>query len=72
MKNDNDRERLTPLLLSVDTAAQLLGIGRSKCYELVTSGALRSVRIGRARRIPTSELSRYCADLAAHSGDDSP
>lgn len=47
-------------LLNVDQAREYLGgIGRSLLFELLRSGELRSVRIGRRRMIPASELARY-------------
>jgi len=51
------------LLLSVVDAAQILSLSRSKVYELLAAGAIRSVRIGRSRRIPRSALDDYVADL---------
>jgi excisionase family DNA binding protein len=45
-----------PMLLKVPEAAALLGVGRSKCYELLASGALPSVSVGRARRVPSEAL----------------
>lgn len=40
------------VLLTPTETAQALGIGRSKVYELMATGALASVRIGRCRRVP--------------------
>lgn len=47
------------LLLTVPEAAQALAISRSKLYELLASGAVRSVRIDGARRIPLNALNDY-------------
>jgi excisionase family DNA binding protein len=52
------------LLLTPREAAQLLGIGRSKLYQLIQSGTVQSVLIGRCRRIPVQALSNYVAALA--------
>ncbi len=38
-------------LLTVDEAAMRLGIGRSHAYEFILRGEIRSVKIGRSRRI---------------------
>ena len=46
-------------LLTVVEAAQLLGVGRSKVYELMYKGELRSVKIGGSRRIRYSDLGEY-------------
>ncbi len=43
---------LTPLLLSVPQTARLLGVGTTLCWEMVHTGQLSSVRIGRRVLIP--------------------
>ncbi len=43
-------------LLRVAEAARILGIGRTKTYELVAAGAIPTVRIGRAVRVPKAAL----------------
>lgn len=40
-------------------AASLLGLGRTKVYELMASGHIRSIRIGRSRRIPAAALRAF-------------
>jgi excisionase family DNA binding protein len=54
---------MTKLLLTPEEAAEMLGIGRTKVYELMASGQLRSVKIGRCRRITTTALTEFVADL---------
>ncbi|TDD59524.1 DNA-binding protein [Actinomadura darangshiensis] len=44
------------LLLTVPEAAKALAISRSKLYELLASGAIRSVRIDGSRRFPLNAL----------------
>lgn len=44
-------------MLSVQEAAGELGISRSLIYELFSSGALRSVKIGRRRLVPREVIS---------------
>ena len=57
------------LLLTVEQAAQRLGIGRTKMYGLLRAGAIESVPVGRLRRIPPDALDTYIADLrSATSG----
>jgi excisionase family DNA binding protein len=53
------------LLLTPSEAARLLGISRTKIYELMYAGELRSVKIGRARRIPMSSVSEFVKSLEA-------
>lgn len=48
-----------PLVLRVEDLSRALGIGRNTAYELVRSGQIRSIRIGRQLRIPRSELQRF-------------
>jgi len=54
---------LPVLLVRPEDAAILLGLGRTKVYELIRSGALRSVKIGGLRRIPASALTEFVAKL---------
>ncbi|WP_250907086.1 excisionase family DNA-binding protein [Nonomuraea sp. NEAU-A123] len=54
---------ITPLLLRPEEAADYLGIGRTKAYELIRSGALRSVRIGTLRRVPATALTEFVTQL---------
>ncbi len=56
----------TPQLISVTDAADRLGLSRSKCYELLATGELPSVRIGRSRRIDIRDLRRF---IDAHRTD---
>jgi excisionase family DNA binding protein len=44
--------QLVPLVLTIDQAAERLGVGRTIMYALVSSGAVESVKIGRLRRLP--------------------
>ena len=50
------------LLLSVEEADERLGIGRSLMYELIRSGQVASIRVGRLRRIAPEALCSYVAD----------
>lgn len=46
----------TPLLLTTTQAAQRLGIGRTKLYELIGAGELPTIPIGRAKRVPAAAV----------------
>lgn len=52
-------------LHSVETALERLCVSRAKGYELIGSGRLRSVKIGRRRLIPESAIVELTADLEA-------
>ena len=45
-----------PLTLRVEDLMPILGIGRNTAYELVRSGKIRSIRIGRQLRIPKDAI----------------
>lgn len=45
-----------PHLLTPEAAAQRLGISRSAIYRLLKTGELRSLTIGRSRRIPSEAI----------------
>jgi len=52
-------------LLTIQEAAEVLRLGRSKVYELVSTGRLASVSIGRARRVPAEAITEFLAELTA-------
>lgn len=41
-----------PLTLRVEELMPILGIGRNTAYELIHSGQIRSIRVGRQLRVP--------------------
>jgi excisionase family DNA binding protein len=45
-----------PLTLTVEQTAKLLGIGRSTAYELVRTGDIPSLRLGRRIVVPIGKL----------------
>lgn len=47
------------LALSPEQVAAALGVPRTKIYQLLASAAIRSVKIGKYRRVPTSEVTAY-------------
>ncbi|MDH6247550.1 helix-turn-helix domain-containing protein [Mycobacterium sp. OTB74] len=53
-----------PRLLGLDEAFERLGIGRSKGYQLVSSGELRTVTIGRRRLVSESAIREFITKLA--------
>ena len=48
-----------PLTLRVEDLMPILGIGRNSAYELVRSGQIRSVKIGRQIRVPKEAVIDY-------------
>lgn len=53
-------------LLTVEEAAECLGIGRTKTYELMMSGALGSIKIGARRLIAVSSITAYIREQLGH------
>lgn len=54
---------LTARLLRIHEVADLLALSRSKTYQLVASGELPSVTIGRSRRVTAAALEQYLEAL---------
>ena len=48
-----------PPTMRVEELMPILGIGRNTAYELVHSGQIKGIRIGRSIRIPKSEVIRF-------------
>lgn len=52
-----------PLLYTINDAADVLSIGRTKFYELLDSGQITTVTIGRRRLVPRQHLIDFIATL---------
>ena len=62
-----DTGKAEMIVLTVEQAAERLGIGRTLMYSLVRTGAVESVTIGRLRRIPSDALIQYVNTLRANA-----
>lgn len=51
------------LVLTIEQAAKRLGVGRTTMYALIKTGKIRTVTIGRLRRVPTFCLDEYVQSL---------
>ncbi|MDZ4064491.1 MAG: helix-turn-helix domain-containing protein [Coriobacteriia bacterium] len=60
------KRRLYPLM----EAAEQLGVGRSKVYELIGSGALHAVKIGARTLIPAESLNAYVSSLVGNTEEN--
>jgi len=61
-KRMNTVPEITPdmkALISVEEAAAMLSLGRTLVYQLVMRGELRSIKVGRTRRIVAFSLREY-------------
>jgi excisionase family DNA binding protein len=54
-----------PLAVAPKTAFAALGIGTTKGYELIASGRLKAIKIGRATRITTESIRAVATEGAA-------
>jgi len=52
-------------LLTVEEAAESIGIGRTTMFALLKQGEVESVLVGRLRRVPVSAIEDYLGRLAA-------
>ena len=48
-----------PILVSVAEVARMLSIGRTAAWELVRKQKIKSVKIGRTRRVPIVAIQEY-------------
>ncbi|WP_396127433.1 excisionase family DNA-binding protein [Acidicapsa acidisoli] len=53
----------SPILLSIPAAAHRLSISRSRLYELLAEGGIRSVKSGRRRLVDAASLNQWAANL---------
>lgn len=58
------------LLLDVNEAAAVLGIGRTTLYDLVKTNQIASVLVGRLRRFRRGDLETYAAQLTPATYED--
>jgi excisionase family DNA binding protein len=52
----NEAQFIEPICVRIDVATRMIGIGRTKLYELIASGELEAIKIGRGTRITTASL----------------
>ena len=45
-----------PICVRVNDAARMIGVGRTKLYELIATGEVETVKLGKATRITTASL----------------
>jgi excisionase family DNA binding protein len=52
-------------LLRPEEGAEAIGVSRAKFYELMSRGEIRSIKVGRSRRVPLAELNAWIASTLA-------
>lgn len=66
---DRLADQVNARLNSVETVIERLGVGRSKVYEELGSGRLRSVKVGRRRLVSETALIDYIEQLESGGSD---
>ena len=59
MKTKEREARGHRLAIRVTEAAEMLAIGRSKCYDLIRCGDLPAIRVGKTVRVPLAALCEW-------------
>lgn len=52
-----------PLTFSIVKAAKRLGVGKTKIYEMINSGEIARIQIGKRPRILSSEINRILSTI---------
>lgn len=65
MSDHDETGTVVPVLYNVAEAAQALRISRTAVYELIRSGRLRTVKVGRRRLVPVGALAECVEVLGA-------
>jgi excisionase family DNA binding protein len=63
--NLEGRMIMEKLLLTIGEASEMLGVGRSQVYRLISDGQLTSVKIGRSRRVSVAAIRRFVDERTA-------
>lgn len=50
-----------------EEVAKVCGLGRTTVFELIKSGELESVKVGRARLVPAAAITRWLAGAATET-----
>jgi excisionase family DNA binding protein len=44
---------IKPICVKINDAARMIGVGRTKLYELITAGEVEAVKLGKLTRVST-------------------
>ena len=47
-----------PICVRINDAARMIGVGRTKLYELIADGEVKTVKLGKSTRVITASLHR--------------
>ena len=56
-------EANVPVMFDMKTVSRILSVSRSTVYQLLKSGELKAVRVGRVRRVSQNQLVEYIMRL---------
>jgi excisionase family DNA binding protein len=56
-------DRIEPITVRVPDACRMLGIGRSKLYELIAEGEIPTLKLGSATLLPVAGIRAFVARL---------
>ncbi|MEG3146749.1 helix-turn-helix domain-containing protein [Sphingomonas sp. RT2P30] len=59
MSNDVQGRLVEPIAVRIPEACRMIGIGRSKLYELITSGDIETIKIGASRLVLVASLTKF-------------
>jgi excisionase family DNA binding protein len=54
-----------PMLFNAVQIAKIMGVSKSQVYNLMNSGRLGSVSIGRSRRVTNNQMNEFIASLTS-------
>lgn len=52
-----------PICVKINDAARMIGVGRTKLYELIAANQLEVVKLGKSTRVTTASLNALVARL---------
>lgn len=52
----HDHQSLKPITITIETALRISGLGRTKFYELINEGKIKTTTIGRRRLVVYASL----------------
>lgn len=65
-------QKIEPLTVRISTAVRITGLSRSRIYELIQSGDLDTVKVGRATLVQFASLKRLTANCEPAEGRGVP
>ena len=55
-----------PICVRINDAARMIGVGRTKLYELIATGEVEVVKLGKSTRVMTASLRALVDRRTAH------